>query len=511
MVYLVGAGPGDPALLTRRGADLLARADVVLYDGLVNSVLLDLASPGVETIYVGKKHSDLGTPRSQAEINALMVAKAREGKCVVRLKGGDPFVFGRATEEALHLAGEGVAFEIVPGVSSATAVPAYAGIPLTARGVASTVAFATGHEAAGKPTSAVDWNALARGETVVLFMALKTLAECAQHLLDGGRPPDTPAAAIYWGTTAAQRTVVATLATLAGEVERAKMTPPVLVIVGNVVGLRDRLSWFERRPLFGARVLIPRRIEQSRAFASILSDLGGQPVYAPVTQLLPPTDGGALDKAIDRIDTYEWVVLTSANAVERFFAELQSRHKDARALGLARVACVGPVTAEALLAQGVRADLVPPHGNSKAMADTIVKAAGGSIREARVLMPRAEQGRDDGVEALRAAGAEVDVVPVYRTVVVPADDPTVRYGLRELRRGRIDVVAFFAPSQVRALLELCGDGGVELVNACRCIAAIGATTARVLEGRGVRVDLIPSSPDAQVLASELASAYNKNT
>jgi len=508
-VYLVGAGPGDPALLTRRGADLLARADVVLFDGLVNAVLLDLAAEGAERIYAGKKHSDLGARMTQAQINALMVDRAREGKVVVRLKGGDPFLFGRAAEEVAYLAEAEVPFEVVPGVSSATAVPAYAGIPLTVRGVASTVAFATGHEAAGKPTDAVDWEALARADTVVLFMALRTLSDCTSKLLQGGRAADTPAAAVYWGTTAAQRTVVATLGTLAAEVDAAGLKPPVLVVVGEVVRFRDAMSWYERRPLFGARVLIPRRIEQARAFAATLSDLGAQPVFAPVTRLEPPTDRTELEKAIDRIDTYEWIVFTSANAVRRFFEELRSHRKDARALGLARVACVGPVTAAALSEEGIRADVVPSHGDAVVVAESIVNAAGGQIREARVLMPRAEQGRDEAVEALMASGADVNVVPVYRTVTVAPDDPDVRYGLRALQRGRIDVAAFFAPSQVRALLELLGDGGAQLVNACRTITAIGSTTSRTLERHGIRVDLVPSSPDAQVLANELAQTYNR--
>jgi uroporphyrinogen III methyltransferase / synthase len=508
-VYLVGAGPGDPALLTRRGADLLGRADVVLYDGLVNAVLLDLAPAHCERLYVGKKHSVLGPPRSQQEINELLVQRAQQGQTVVRLKGGDPFVFGRAAEEGQYLAAAGIRFEIVPGVSAATAVPAYAGIPLTARGLASTVAFATGHEAAGKPTESVDWQALAREETVVLFMALLTLEECAERLIKGGRTPETPAAAIHWGTTAAQRTVVGTLASLPGAVKAAGLKPPVLVIIGEVVKLRDTLSWYERRPLFGARVLILRRIEQSRSFAAALAELGAQPLFAPVTQLREPTDLGPLARAIDRLDTYEWVILTSANAVHRFFAELQARELDARALGLARIACVGPVTAAALAEHGVRADLVPHHGDSQAMADALIEAAGGSIREARVLFPRAERGRDDAGETLARAGAEVDLAPLYRTVTVSSDDPTVRYGLRALQQGNVEIATFFAPSQVTALVELLGAEAPQQIRACRLVAAIGNTTRRALQDHGISVDVVPSSPRAEVLASELAAAYKR--
>ena len=505
IVYLVGAGPGDPGLLTRRGADLLARADVVVFDGLVNAALLDLCADGCERMYAGKKHSELGPRMSQDQITALLVEKGQAGHTVVRLKGGDPFVFGRAAEEAAALADAGVAFEIVPGVSSATAVPAYAGIPLTARGVASTVAFATGHESAGKPTESVDWQALARGETVVLFMARKTLGECADKLMAGGRASDTPAAAVYWGTTAAQRTVVATLGTLAEAVDRAALRPPVLVIIGDVVSAREQLSWYERRPLFGARVLIPRSLEQGRRFADALAELGAQPVFAPVVRLEPPLDPAPLAASIQAMDKYEWVVLTSANAVRRLFAAIDDAGRDARALGLAKVACVGPVTAACLAEFGVRADLVPPHGDGAAMASAIAEYAGDALRAAHVLMPRAEVGRDEAADALRDAGAAVDVVFAYRSVTADPSDPTIRHGLRALRKGQIDVASFFAPSQVRAVCELLGDAAVEQVNACGMVTAIGNTTARALEKRGIRVDLVPSRPDAAALAQAIAA------
>jgi uroporphyrinogen III methyltransferase/synthase len=505
-VYLVGAGPGDPALLTRRGADLLGVADVVVYDGLLSAVLLDLAPAAAERIYAGKKHTEIGPPLSQGEIIALLIDRARAGARVVRLKGGDPFVFGRGAEEACALAAAGVPFEIVPGVSAATAVNAYAGIPLTARGIASTVAFATGHEAAGKP-STVDWEGLARADTIVLFMALVTLDECAARLLAAGRDPGTPAAAIYWGTTAAQKTVVSTLGRLAADVRAVALRPPVLVTIGEVVRLREKLDWYERRPLFGARVLVTRPLEQARRFAQILAERGAEPVFAPVTRLLPPRDRTGIAGAIDRIDSYEWFVFTSANAVERFFAELGARELDARALGLARVACVGPVTAAALRERGVRADVVPAHGDAQAAADAVVEFAKGAIREARVLIPRAEHGRDEAVAALEAAGAVVEVAPVYRTETVAADDPSISLGLRRLRAGQIDVAAFFAPSQVRSLFEICGDETVALLTQCRLVLAIGGTTERTLAERAVRVDLVPSAPDATVLVDELCDVY----
>lgn len=507
MVFLVGAGPGDPALLTRRGADLLARADVVVFDGLVNAVLLDLAPPAAERVYAGKKHADLGPAMTQEAINELLIARARAGNTVVRLKGGDAFVFGRGAEEGRALAAAGVPFEIVPGVTAATAVPAYAGIPLTARGIASTVAFATGHEAAGKPASAVDWQGLARAETIVLFMALRTAGECARNLIEAGRAATTPAAAIHWGTTAAQRTIVTTLGELGADVDAAGLKPPVLLVIGDVVGERDVLSWYERRPLFGARVLIPRPIEQSRRFADELASLGGEPVFAPVTRIAPPDDPEPLRAALRDLEEFAWVVLTSANAVRALFAELAALGLDARALGLAKVACVGPVTAAELAHHGVRADVVPAHGDAVATAAAVLEAAGGEIRQARVLLPRAQHGRDEAADALREAGADVEVAAAYKNEPTPADDPSVQFGLRRLRRGRIDCVAFFAPSQVGALCDLVGDGAEAVINGCAVVAAIGATTARALTQRGIRVDLIPSAPDAEVLARELAAAF----
>jgi len=507
-VFLVGAGPGDPALLTRRGADLLADADVVVFDGLVNPVLLDLAPAAAERLYAGKKHADLGEPMRQGQINQRLIELARAGKRVVRLKGGDPFVFGRGAEEGRELAAAGVPFEVVPGVSSATAASAYAGIPLTARNVASTVAYATGHEAAGKPESAVDWQGLARADTVVLFMALKTLPDCAAALIAAGKSPGTPAAAIYWGTTAAQRTIVAPLEQLPNAVTDAGLRPPVLIVVGDVVELRKPLAWFESLPLFGARILSTRRLEQSRAFASELATLGAEPVFAPVTRLEPPADSSPIDRAVDALGDYRWWLFTSANAVQRWFDECERRGIDGRSAAGARLACVGRVTAAALRERGLIADLVPQHGDGEAIARAMVDADAQGLAGARVLMPRAADGRVEAGDILSEAGAEVDVVPVYRTVAAEPGDPSVLFPLRRLRQGEIDAVAFFAPSQVRALFDICRDQDpVALLERCALIAAIGNTTARALRDRGVRVDLIPSTPDARVMARELASAY----
>ncbi|HET6610987.1 MAG TPA: uroporphyrinogen-III C-methyltransferase, partial [Kofleriaceae bacterium] len=331
IVFLVGAGPGDPGLITRRGADLVTRAEVVIYDGLVAHQLVALAPAAAERIYAGKKHHTAGTPRSQAEINALLVERARAGKRVVRLKGGDPFVFGRGAEECAALAAAGIAFEIVPGVSAATAVCAYAGIPLTARSVASTVALATGHEAAGKPTEDVDWEALARAGTVLLFMACATIDECASKLIAAGRAADDPAAAIRWGTTAAQRTVTAPLCELASEAAARGLKPPVLIVVGPAVALRDQLSWHERRPLANVRVVLTRAADRGAAYAAAIADAGGEPDFCPVTRIAEPADSAPLEVAVDDLAAgrFAWLGLASANAVHAVVDALWKRGRDA--------------------------------------------------------------------------------------------------------------------------------------------------------------------------------------
>ncbi len=509
VVYLVGAGPGDPALLTRRGAELLARAEVVLYDGLVNASLLDLAPPACERIYAGKKRSRHGAALTQDDINARLVERARAGKLVVRLKGGDPFVFGRGAEECLALDAAEIPFEVVPGVSSALAVTAYAGIPLTARGVSSTVAFATGHEAAGKPDSDVDWQALAHAGTVVLFMALRTARDCADHLIAAGRDPETPAAAIYWGTTAAQRTVCAPLRSLADAVDDAGLVPPVLLVIGDVVKLRDRVAWYERRPLFGRRVLVTRSVVRAQSFAHALAELGAEPIITPVTRIVAPDsdDARVVERMLSRVSDYDWIVFTSANAVWRFFDELGARRVDARQLSRARIACVGRSTQAALEDAGLFADVVPAQRRDAAgVARVVIDASGGDMAGARVLVPRAASGRDEVLAVLREAGAQVDLAPIYRTEAVDAADPAIAYGVSLLRRRSVHVAAFFAPSQVRALFAALGDEAPELVGACSIVAAVGSSTRAALERAGATVHLVSSSPDARVFAREIAAA-----
>ena len=502
-MYLVGAGPGDPRLLTRRGAELLARADAVVYDGLVHRELLALA-PGAQLIYVGKKRAVDGAAHSQEAIHRLLVELAREGKRVVRLKGGDPFVFGRGAQECRALASAGIRFEVVPGVSAALAVSAYAGIPLTARDRASTVTLATGREAGGKPASQIDWAALAKSGTVVLFMALATVEECCAQLISGGKDPDTPAAAIYWGTTASQVTCTATLATLPSRVADEGLVPPVLIIVGKVVELRGPLAWYEARPLFGARVLITRDSARAAAMSAELQELGGDVLVAPMTSIEEPADPEPLRRAVNGLDRYDWVVFASKSAVDRFWRALWLGGGDARRLAGLRLAAVGEATAQALTDRGVRADCIPPRGDAEGLAAAVAKALGD---EGRILLPRAAGGRPTLAKALRAAGATVDEVEAYRTAPLPGDAPAVVRAVSALKTGGVQVAVFFAPSQVHALVDHLGARAAERISAVSLVACIGPTTERALRSAGVRVDVVAKDPVPRELAQQIAAAY----
>ena len=500
-VYLVGAGPGDPELITVRGAELLGRADVVIYDGLANAVLLDHVAPTAETIYAGKKPSDRGAALTQAEINGLLVEHAQRGRLVVRLKGGDPFVFGRGGEEAEALVAAGIQFEVVPGVTAATAVPAYAGSPVTHRAAGgSLLALATGQGADGLPAD-VDWDALARADTLVLFMAVRTLGELAERLVRAGRDVSTPVAMIHWGTTAAQRTITGTLGDIAARAEGDKLGPPALVVVGEVVRLRERLAWYERRPLFGRRVLVPRQREQARGLARRLALLGAEPVICEVTRLVD-VDPAPLHAALAALPgATRWLAFTSAHAVDRTMDALFAAGRDARAFAGVRVAAVGSQTAAALRRAGIVPDLVPERGDGVGVAAAILAvdpavAAGGAV-----LVPRAAEGRAELEQALTAAGACVSVVAAYR--VEPAPRAALEPVLARLRAGELDVLTFFAPSQVDALADALGADAAAVFARARLIGAVGETTATALRERGVRVDVVAAAPSADALADAI--------
>lgn len=493
-VYLVGAGPGDPGLLTLKARDCLAQADVVVYDYLANPVFLDFAREGAECVYVGKKggcHT-----RTQEEITRLLVDLALEGRTVARLKGGDPFVFGRGGEEAEALAAAGVPFEVVPGVTSAVAVPAYAGIPLTHRDLTATVAFVTGHEDPAKETSSIAWDRLATGVgTLVFLMGVGNLPFIAERLMTHGRSGDTPAAVIHRGTTPEQRTVTGPLKDIARIVQDAGLKPPAIIVVGEVVSLRDTLSWFERRPLFGLRIVVTRAREQASVFLARLAELGAECIQFPTIQVVPPESWDPLDAAILRLEGYAWVLFTSVNGVRFFFERLAARGKDARALAGVRVGAIGPATAEALERQGIRPDLVPGEYRAEAVVEALGRE---SVAGLRVLLPRAEKAREVLPQELENRGASVDVVPAYRTVKPDRDVTRVR---TLLEQGAIDVITFTSSSTVTNFVEMFPGEEALLRGWMRNarVACIGPVTARTAEQQGFSVDVMPSSYTMEAL------------
>ncbi len=460
-IYLVGAGPGDPGLLTRRGEELLRRADVVVYDRLASSVLLDLAPASAERIDVGKAPGRVAM--NQDEINAVLVARGGEGKEVVRLKGGDPFVFGRGGEEAEACIAAGLPFEVVPGITSAIAAAAYAGIPVTHRGVSTSFTVVTGHEDPAKGTIDTDWAALAKaGGTLVILMGAGHIADIAAALVAGGRAADTPVAAVRWGTRPEQRTIRTTLAKVAD----AGVESPSAIVVGDVAALD--FAWFEQRPLFGRRVVVTRAREQASELRTQLEALGAEVVELPAIVLEP------LEFEIPDLVAYEWIVFTSANGVTAFFGALDRDGRDARALHPVHIAAIGPGTADVLAERGVRADLLPERFVAESLLDAFPAP---SRARARVLLPRAEVARDVLPEGLRAAGYEVDVLAVYRTVTAVPDAD-------ELERARTaDAVTFTSSSTVTNFCDLAG-----ALDPQPLVVSIGPVTSTTARERGLRVD-----------------------
>jgi len=495
-VYLVGAGPGDPGLITIAGLERIRAADVIVYDRLVSSRLLEHARADAELIYVGKVPG-AENEHDQESINRTLVEKAHEGNTVVRLKGGDPFVFGRGGEEAEALRAAGIEYEVVPGVTSAVAVPAYAGIPVTHRGVASSFAVITGHEEPEKPETAIDWAHLAKAvDTLVFLMGVKNLPDIVARLTENGRSAETPVAVIRWGTTPEQQTVTGTLADIEARVEDAGLKPPAITVVGEVVRLRQTLSWFENRPLFGKRVLITRTRRQASTLARLLSDEGAIPVELPSIEIDPIEDREAVDAAIETLRTggYAWCGFTSANAVELFLEHLAERGLDSRAFASAKIAAIGPATARALEELGLRADVVP----AEYVAEAVVEAMRILVSPGdRVLLPRAESARAELVSGLEALGATVDEVPIYRAAVPSEASPEV---LAELREGRIDVVTFTSSSTVRNLVAMLGDSSALERPLIACIGPITTKTAREA---GLRVDVMASEYTVEGLVTAM--------
>jgi uroporphyrinogen III methyltransferase / synthase len=475
-VWLVGAGPGDPGLITVRGLEVLSRADVVFHDALAHPALLE-ACPNSEIVDVGKRYG--ADSPTQDAINAQLVAAARAGKRVVRLKGGDPFLFARGAEEAAALRAAGIPFEVVPGIASPVGASAYAGISLTHRDLSSSVTLITGSDRTGKEWSPEAWKKLATAtDTICVLMGMRKIREIAAALVAGGRAAVTPVAVIQWGARPEQRVVTGTLADIADRVTAAGVANPALIVVGDVVGLRDQIAWFDSFPLFGKRVLVPRAAHQAEATARAIRERAAEPVLFPVIEIADPSDRAPLLSAAEALSSYDFVIFTSANGVERFFATLAELGRDARAFGSARLAVIGPKTAAALERRGLRADVVAEEFIGEGVGKAILEQGGAK----RVLIPRAEVARDALPEMLKKAGAHVDVVAAYRTL--PASAERAR-GLRELfETGGVDVALFTSGSTVSSLTALLGDDAASLL-ARVVVASIGPVTSRALAERGV--------------------------
>jgi len=476
LVVLVGGGPGDPSLITVGGVEWLTRADVVVYDNLVSPDLLGHCRDDAELIYVGKRSGQHSA--SQDEINRILVDKCSQGRLVVRLKGGDPFVFGRGGEEVEALQEAGLAFRVVPGVTAGIAAGAYAGIPVTDRRKASVVAFVTGHEDPYKGTSSLNWESLAWLDTVVFYMGVGNLRSIADQMMMVGRYGETPAAVIERATTPRQRTVIGTLETISDMADSSGIRPPAIIIVGDVAGMGERLDWFEQLPLFGRTVLVTRSRKQASRLSARLAEMGAEVIEAPTIDILPPESFEPMDQAIRRLEKFAWAAFTSPNGAEGFFRRLDLLGLDVRALGGVKVAAVGEATAEALRERGVRADLVPPAFTTEALGQALIGAL--ESRKARVLLARSDLADPALTEALRQAGAKVEEVVAYRTAR-PAG--LGEEALAALRRRGVDWITFTSSSTVENFLALAEDDQIDL-SAVKP-ASIGPVTSRALRRHGL--------------------------
>jgi uroporphyrinogen III methyltransferase/synthase len=489
VVYLVGAGPGDPGLMTARSLELIASADVIFYDRLIPPGALDRARSDAELVYVGKAPGAPAVP--QEKIGELLVEAGRAGRSVVRLKGGDPFVFGRGGEEGEALAAAGIEFEVVPGITAGVAAPAYAGIPVTHRGDASAVAFVTGHEDPDKGETALDWEALARFPgTLVFYMGVKRLAANAAALIEAGRDPGEPAAAVERGTRAGQRTVVATLGTLAEAVEREAVRAPALIVTGPVVERRKPLAWLERRPLHGRRVVVTRARAQASGLAATLRGLGAEVVELPAIRIEPRTGSEEVRAAIDAIHTYALVCLTSPNGAQLLFEAMAAAGLDARALASATVAAIGPGTAAALAEHGIAADVVPERFVAEALVEALAAV---DLAGRPALVARAAEARDVLPEALRERGAEVDVVALYETV---REEPAPEAVEAAQDAG---YVTFTSSSTVRNLTAALGDR----FPAAARVVSIGPVTSEAARAAGLEVAVEAERHDVDGLVAAL--------
>jgi uroporphyrinogen III methyltransferase/synthase len=496
-VSLVGAGPGDPKLLTLRGREVLERADVVFYDALIGEAILQWAREDAEKIFVGKRAG--AHALSQDEINALIIEKARTGKTVCRLKGGDPFVFGRGGEEALACVQNDISFEIVPGISSAIAAPAYAGIPVTHRDVATSFAVVTGHT---KTDDAPPEN-LPRADTLIFLMGVRALPKIVEGLKGQGRAGSTPVALVRWGTTGQQQTVVGNLDTIEEEVARVALKPPALIVVGEVVRLREELSWFDnpqQKPLLGQTIVVTRAREQASSLVEELENLGANVVQCPTIRIeaLSDAEYSHLDDAIAGIADFDWIVFASRNGVQHFQQRLRTHRKDARALGNAKIAAIGPATKDALEAMGITPDFVPESSISESVAEGLLP-----FSPQKILLVRAAQGRDVMQNVWRAAGAEVVLAPAYRTIPDHSNAENVR---EKIADGAVDWITFTSSSTVTNFVDAIGAGVLQAGRASFRVACIGPITEKTARENSLIPDVVAPEASVESLVESLLAA-----
>jgi uroporphyrinogen III methyltransferase / synthase len=505
-VYLVGAGPGDIGLLTIKGLKCLKTAEVVVYDFHLNAQILNYIGRETEFIYAGKRGGR--HTMKQEEINEVLVTKAKEGKIVCRLKGGDPFVFGRGGEEAEALVDEGIEFEVVPGVSSSVAAPAYAGIPLTHRLYSSSFAVVPGYEDIAKKESAIDWTKLATGVgTIVFLMAVRNIELICRKLVEHGRPPETPVAIIRWGTRPEQRTLVGALSSIPALVREKDIHPPAVMVVGEVVKLREKLKWYEKKPLFGQRILITR--EQTTGF-ECLEDLGAEILAFPTIEIVPAKDWSDLDRSLENIHEYDWLIFTSRNGVKYFFSRFFGLDRDIRELAGIRICSIGSKTSEEVRKFGLKVDLTPIEFRAEGLIDAIIgmndgsterETRGGSLKGIRFLLPRAEKAREILPEKIRALGGEIDIPIVYRTVKPETKGKRLR---RFLSERKVSLATFTSASTFDNFLEIMGEDGEKLLKDIP-IAVIGPVTAKAVEAAGLRAEIIPEEATTEAMARSIIS------
>lgn len=501
-VTLVGAGPGDPGLLTISGSRALAEADVVIYDALANASLLKFAKPGAELIYVGKVADKHALP--QEEINRLLAVKAREKGNVVRLKGGDPYIFGRGGEEGEYLFEHGIPFEEIPGISSAIAAPAYAGIPLTHRDFVSSLMIITGHEKKGKPDTRHNWKAFVESESTLVFvMGMANLAQICQNLLNAGMDPAMPAAVIYRGATPMQKSVISTVSNLPYAAK--DLTNPAVIVVGRVVSLAGKLDWFSEKPLLGKTIAVTRSREQASEISEKLVGLGAAVIECPGIEISPLSDYSACDSALERLPEYSWLIFTSVNGVKYFWQRLAHSGRDSRSLGACKVAAIGPATAHSLISMGIRPDLVPATYVAEAVAEALIKTEAGKLAGKKILLPRAASARMVLPDALAQAGAIVDVVPVYETRPAKSDMAEV---VSLLEAGKLDCVTFGSSSTVTNFLDLLPAGLLARHPEAR-LAVIGPITATTLEKHGLKAHIQPSHYTIPALVDAIVQNFSR--